>query len=374
MTFTNNIPIGIGTVPDPQESFFGSYGQVFRRVDIHNADGSIWKSDVPIIDGSVSVDMTRDERRSFSLTIDNEESEFRSDPAGFWYDKIIKVYRGAKSGEATQYYQLGEFMIDRISEPHFPFQVSVSGRDYTKKLKQAKFARATAFVSGYSLEQVIVGIASNAGITRFNFPDTAQTLQREFFFEAGLSRWEACKQLTDAYGFELFFDQTGVLVMRPFVDPTTAPVQFTFFTGTAGNLAGYELSTNDSRVFNHIVVKGQATNSIPIYASAENNEPSSPTRIAQMGRRTYVFDSKFVNTQTQGDQLAESLLKIMALESYELSLEALVAPWLEAGVAIQFIDPDPAPYAPTRFLLTDFNIPLSLGTMDANARRVTIVG
>jgi hypothetical protein len=373
--YANPIPPGLGTIPNADAAFFGETGRVYRRVDILNPDGSIWLADAPVLEGEISVDMGRDERRTFQMKLDNDGNLFRSDPDGFWYDKIVKIYRGVMSSDGTsQAYQLGEFVIDRISEPHFPREVTVTGRDYTKVMKLAKFARATAFTAGMPLEQVIGVIATNAGITKQNLPATGKILQRDFFFEAGLSRWEAAKQITDAYGYEMFFDQAGVIVIRPFVDPTTAPVQFTFFTGDGANLASYELSTNDTRVFNHVVVKGQASDSVPVYASVENNEVSSPTRIGRLGRRTYVYESKFVNTQTQADELGASLLSLMALESFELSMQALVAPWLEAGVAVQFIDPDPAPYAPVRFLLTDFSIPLALGTMEASARRVTIVG
>jgi hypothetical protein len=372
--YVNSIPIGIGAVTNPQESFFGATGRAARRVDIYNADGTIWFQDAPVMDGNVTVDMNRSERRMADFTFDNLDNTFRSDPAGFWYDKIIKVYRGVQDDDDnTQLYQLGEFMIDRIRCPNFPHVSYVNCRDYTKKLQKAKFSEATAFAIGASLDQVVTGILVSGGVTRYNVPVTGIQLDREFYFESGTERWQAIVDLATSFGYEVFFDQGGTFVMRLFVDPTTAAVQFTFFTGQAGNLASYELSTDDTRIYNDVLVTGSASDILPVYGRAENNEPSSPTRIVRLGRRTYPYDSKFITTTPQAQALAISLLKIMALESYELELDALVAPWLEAGNAVQFVDPDPAPQAPNRFLLTNFTVPMKIGTMSASAKRVTIV-
>lgn len=373
---TITIPTGIGSVANPTEAFFGSSGSLIRQVDVFNADETPYYLDAPVIDGSIDVDMNRDERRTLELTFDNKDNLFRSDPNGFWYDKFLRVYRGVMDSTGVLKFMCGEFVIDRITSPHFPKVTKVVGRDRTKQLMVAKFPTATNFVIGNALESVINAIVTNAfGSTsiRRNLPTTGILLTRDFFFELGSSRWDAIKNLCENYGYEIFFDTNGVLTMRPFVDPTTAPVTFSFGTGLTGNLGTYELSTNDTRIYNDIIVTGSSGDTLPVSAQSENNEPSSPTRIARLGRRTYVYDSKVLTTAPACKTLADSLLKIMALESYELEVDSLVVPWLEAGVAVEFLDPDPAPSAPTRFLLTNFSIPLAPGFMSASARRVTIV-
>lgn len=371
---SNSIPTGLGTgITTAQDAFFGSAGQLYRRVDIHNADGTLWYSDAPVVEGSVSVSYDRAERRTFDLTLDNEDFIFRSDPAGFWYDKIIKIYRGAQVGNDTQYYQLGEFLIDTISSPNFPALTKIAGRDYAKMLMQTKFSEATGFVVGQSLDAIVRAIALNGGVTKVNVPTTGKSLTSDIFFDGGSPRWDAIAKLANDYGYELFFDAMGVLIMRPFVDPTTAPISYTFATGSSGNLGSYELKTNDTRIFNHVVVKGSGNSSLPVYGYAENTEPSSPTRIARIGRRTMVYDSKFISDSNSATALAVALLKIYALESYEISVGSLTAPWMEVGTAIRFNDPNPAPAAPDRFLLTDITIPLAPGLMTGTAKRITIV-
>lgn len=375
---SNIIPAGIGTATNAEDLFFGASGRVVSRVDIYNKDGSLFCADCPIVSGNVTIDYSRAERRSLELVLANSDGELKSDPNGFWYDKIIRAYRGVEDSSGNrQMYQLGEFYIDQISESNFPSSVSVSGRDSTKLLMNSKFPAATAFAAGQILENIIRSVVINGGVSNsnLNLPTTGTAIATQVLWDAGLSRWEAVKDLAESYGYEVFFDASGVFTMRLFVDPTTAPTQFTFDTGGQyGNLASYKKSTNDSRIYNHVVVKGGNNNAVPVFGSVENNEPSSPTRIDRLSRRTFVYESKLVTTVTQAQDLAASFLRIMALESYELELESLVAPWLDVGVAITFVDPDPAPSAPTRFLLTSLTVPLGVGaTMQASAKRVTII-
>lgn len=74
-----------------------------RRVEVYESDGTtLWNPDVDndpnfarLVDGTVSVDSSSAERRKLDLTLDNRDKLLRPNPnGGFWYDKIIKVYRG----------------------------------------------------------------------------------------------------------------------------------------------------------------------------------------------------------------------------------------------------------------------------------------
>lgn len=272
--------------------------------------------------------------------------------------------------------QIGEFMIDRIKEPHFPHEVQITGRDYTKKCMNSKYAHATQFEAGYSLESLIGTIAGAAGISKRLLPSTGVTVAKNFFFERGDSRWEAMKEIATSYGHELFFDAQGYLVMREFRDPaTTAPVVL-IHTGSEGQIASYEKSTTDSRIANHVIVTGESSDStIPnVYGEATNTDPTSPTNIDELGDRLYEYSSAFITTNTQAQDLADKWLAIRSLEEFELSFETLMLPWLEVGDILGWIDPRPAPDDPNTFLLSSLTLPLSLGPMSGLGRRVTIAG
>lgn len=358
-------------------AFTESTTQVTRRIEILNSDGTFWKTDAGLVGGSVSISNARKERRSFSITLDNADRSVDNYPGGFWYDKIIKLYRGVTGTNFSYEVQLGEFMIDNISQPHFPFQIEVAGRDRTKQLQLAKFGNSTTFTSGQAPETLIRNIALNGGITKFNLPgSTGKLVSKDLTYERGVERWEAVQQIADSFGYDLYFDAQGYLTMTPYVDPTTTQLVWTFLTGPdSGNLVAFKKDSADSQIYNTVVVSGAASDVVvPVTYTATNTTPTSPTRIAALGPRVYTFTSPLITTVGDATALANSFLKIHALEQFELNFESIVYPWLDVNSIVQFVDPLPIAGQPDRFLLTDLTIPLGLSSMSGVGKRVTIVG
>jgi hypothetical protein len=391
-TFRTRVNIsGQGTpwTPPPMSAAYPTTDEVFpailaagtrwtRRLEVFEADGeTIYIDTNALLDGSVSVDGSRDERRTIECTLDNTDGEFDNFPGGFWYDKVIKMYRGVLLPDGRSWeYQIGEFISDDISSQNFPHTVGVKGRDYTKKLLLSKFPAPTMFVQGTSIERVIRDVATNGGISKFQLPVTGKTLGKDFLFDKGTTRWKCISDICSAYGYEIFFDPRGYLVMREFLDPVASAVAFTFQTGpSVGNIARFSKKTNDSRIYNHVVVTGASSDSAapPVWAEAINTEPSSPTNTTLLGDRVYEFASPFITTKDQAQDTADKFLKIHALEQFEITIDSLVFPWLEANTITRFVDPDPNPTDPDRFLLTSFGIPVKLGSMSSSASRVTLV-
>jgi hypothetical protein len=269
--------------------------------------------------------------------------------------------------------QTGEFCIDRIDEANFPNRLKVTGRDYAKRMMLSKFERATMFHAGTDIEDLIQDIAANAGIFKLRLPKLNLVLPDDATFPSGTTRWKACQDIAESVGLEIFFDAFGYLVLRLFLDPTLGPLAMNFLTGESGNLASYQKSSNDSMIANHVTVTGDEA--LLVWAESLNTEPSSPTRIAKIGDRLKEIKNPLIKTNFAAQQLADSWLKIAALEEYNLDFSSFVYPWLEASEIISFTDPakDPGDF-PTRFLLSNFTIPMGLGAMPANGRRITLVG
>jgi hypothetical protein len=72
--------------------------RVIRRLEIYEADGAtLWmpsEKTPRLVSGDVTVDYDRDERRAVDCVLDNQDGILKHDPNGFWYDKILKMYRG----------------------------------------------------------------------------------------------------------------------------------------------------------------------------------------------------------------------------------------------------------------------------------------
>lgn len=271
--------------------------------------------------------------------------------------------------------QLGEFMIDNISESSRPLLTKITGRDYTKKCLLSKLKTTMQFDPETPISDFVIALAANAGITKFNVPQTQETIGTGMVFDRTTERWKAMTGATEANNFELYFDNFGFLSMRPYLDPVSSPYSTLFQTGAEGNLVDWNRSTNDSRLYNHIIVTGDSGEEgvLPFFGEAVNEEPSSPTRVSRIGDRSYFYTSSFFTSDQQCQDLALRWLKEKALESYEISWSAINYPWLEVGEIVEFLDPRRYDYEPTRFLLDTLTIPMALGPMSATAKRVTYV-
>ena len=85
--------------PEVLDAILAPSTTITRRISIFESDGETpfaptQGTDLRLVDGGVGVDSGRDERRVLEVTLDNSDGVLNHDPNGFWYDKIIKAYRG----------------------------------------------------------------------------------------------------------------------------------------------------------------------------------------------------------------------------------------------------------------------------------------
>lgn len=272
--------------------------------------------------------------------------------------------------------QVGEFVIDNINEDNFPYQVKVTGRDYTKRCLGSKITRATAWEAGSNGRNIIEAVAANSGIRKMKLPAVVWALPVRLDYAAGTPRWQIMKEIANAFNHDIYFNAQGYLTVTPFQDPVLSPVVARFATGNPdGNLVRYTRSVSDSELYNHIVITSEATNedSLPFFGEALNTEPDSPTRISKIGDRPFFWSSAALTSDAACRELADSWLKIYALESYDLSFESIPYPWIDVGDIVEIVEPDKLASDPIRFLLSSVTIPLDLGPMSGSARRLTVV-
>lgn len=365
---------------------------VTRRIAFFESDGiTPWRereTSRQAIEGTVSVDGSRDERRTISIKILNLNGVFDNKPDGFWYDKIIKAYRGMRYwSEGTQEYKyfeykLGEFMIDTISRDANSPVVEVNGRDYTKKLLLDQFDEPTSFNEGSNVDELIKTIAINGGIKKFKLNTGTVNINAIIAFEAETSRWEAIKKICDPFNIEVFFNNEGQLESRLFKDVSNA-ADSGFHLNVGGvksvprNAISSSGESSDGNVFNAVRVyataeQGSVTGA-RFVAVRENNDPESPTSIQRIGRRPTTYSSDLFTSQQQVDQYADNFLTNSLLQDYSLSFESVTYPWLEANDVIQVYEEAPSGF-PTRYLLSEFSLPIGLGPMSGSGKRITRVG
>lgn len=358
--------------------------QVTRRVQILNPDGTVYYDSPKINAGSVTVDASRDERRMFDLEIEattGSDFRLRLGHGSLWYDKVFVLYRGIKTVTGSLEWPLGSFFADQIDDANFPYTIKITGRDHTKKLLLSKLNHALTFKKGQSVADLIRFEAAVAGIFNIILPWNDSELappilDTDYSWDADTTRWKIITDICTAFSLEVFFNAYNVMIVRPYRDPATTPSTITFATGPKiGNIATFTRSGNDSQLYNHVVVSGGSTNTIPVWAEAQITDPNSPAHADKIGdRQMDTITSALITTTAQAQTLANSLLKIAALESYSANIGALVIPWLEAGDIATFLDPNPVnANDPVQFFMHDFTIPMTLAPMDVNLNRVELV-
>lgn len=351
--------------------------KVLSRVDIYEEDGiTEYLLDVGVIDGSISADYDRDERRSLDITMMDESGALEHDPGAFWYDKVLKVYRGVVDTTGADWFvQTGEFMVDGIATSHTDSHVmKVSGRDYAKKLINSKFLYSTLYPSTDSLEDAVEDIAFAAGVDSFDLPVTGIVLDVDVVFERETTRWDAIKRICLANGYEAYFKPNGELTISEFVDVSSPTVEYTFDVGTTGVMTSYDKKASDARVRNIVVVSGESTEIIPVTAVASNNVIGSPTGVEQIGERPEFITSPIITTEIQAQTLADKILSVSALEEYSVSFGSLVLPWLDVGVVVAIPPASTlSSFYGSNYLLSTLTFPIGLGEMSGSGKRIALL-
>lgn len=378
-----------GGITPPQEvldAYLASTSRVVCRLEIYDPDGKTPWSGISftksrLVDGTVSVDYGRDERRTLDCTLDNTDGKLNYSSTGnaFWYDKVLKIYRGIELDDGSVWeIQLGEFFIDKIADQNSAGTISISGRDPTKKCLLDKFEANSEFSSAfYSAEILIKTLAIRAGIDPGKISVTSTTAYTDsYIFDPDKSMWECMTQVALDAQLDIYFDNFGVLQIGQFSDPTLSPPVFTFKTGRTkdASLVTYSRGTNDQSLFNSITVRGESSdgNKTPVWAVAQNTNPASPTSIARLGRRSTTYTSANVTTTEQAQEIANNFLVIASLEEFELSWTSLCFDWMTVGEIVEVFTDHDMPGSPTRYLLSSLSIPLKLGAMSGTGKRMTI--
>ena len=376
------------------EAVFGSAPtKVIRYVEILEQDlTTVYraKETLGFIDGSVSGDYQRTERKAFQLTLDNSDGDLVIKPGELWYDKYIRIYYGFRYfntdiHEYEEWYRaIGTFMIDELDYGTYPRSIVMTGRDRTKKLLQSKFRYSTSFDEGEAMEDVVQAIALAGGIPldqmSIPFP-TNVFLQEDMLFEAGSTRWDALVAVTVPNMWEVRFQGDGTFSLEETKDFNTFESIEEISTGWLGTLEQPEEEKNvikirkkrrDTRLYNVVVVVGESANGVGVTAVAENNDPSSPTSTQEIGERVYHYKSPNITTVAQAQAFADQLLTVMGLEEYEADLETLVLPWIEEADLITFHHEEHISGEPTGFILMTYQIPLQLQSMKLGLRRIIL--
>lgn len=328
-----------------------------------------------VIDGSVTIDRSRAVRRTCNLTIANPDGVWTpSEPGDFFYwNSPIRIERGIYLGDGIEWVTLGEFLIDTPTIDRSPNSATlqVQGQDRLKKAATSKFASPTTYAAASTVAAAIADLAADSGMgtDRQRLDDGGKTFGKDRVFDEQDDRLSAMTAIADAFALELFIDGDGVLVLRPVVAFALLPVAWSFTDDDDAVHLGITKGLSDQRLYNQVVVTGEAADQSPVKGTASDDNPSSPTYIGgPFGVRTLFYASAMIDTAPKAAAVAARMLPEHALIEEAISLPIVVNPALEAGDKIEVIEP--VSKTNDFYLIDSITIPLGAGSSTIQTKKV----
>ncbi len=180
--------------------------------------------------------------------------------------------------------------------------------------------------------------------------------------------------LAHDHALELYPDAAGVLVLRPTIALADSPVVWTFARGADAIMLGLTKRLSDAQLFNHVVVVGESAGVGPFRGEARDLNPASPTYNPLDGsgpigdRLAPVYRSALITSTFQAQQVAEAMLREVALVEEQVSVPSAPHPALEAGDVVAITERLSA--TADRYLLDTVTQPVGAGAMQITAKRL----
>jgi hypothetical protein len=363
---------------------------VVSQVDLYSPEGVPLVYDLPISEGSVTVDGSSQVRRTCDITVADPKYYKLVTP----YGSQLFIKRGIKyiSG-AIEWVPLGYFRIESVHET-WPFNgLSVVGADRAKVLVDNPFTHDDQVSDTRTVLEEIARLAAegfrlygenywggyNPQLTDFDptnallhQPYTPTDKFPDLYWVLGDSRIDAINNLALSAGVEFYFLPGGGPAVRKVPTINNTPV----WTITSGNPDGIIIQADREltreETYNVVIVNSSDQSSIdPLLFIAEDLDPTSPTYVGIHGRIIYVYPTIVDSDRAQ--TVANTLLAQTKQLIRQISLTTVCNPALGEGDVITAVLPDGTSI---NVLVDGFTIPLgSESAMPLNCRSsVPILG
>lgn len=308
------------------------------RCDLYRS-GTLVEKDIPIIDGSVTVDISSDVRRQARLTFDplpqNLVNQFNI------YDSEFALYWGMvwPSGE-VEWCPLGVFRADSVTQAIEPGVIEMACPDRTQFVADYRFLTPQDSIKGNTIASEIVRLVHDA-VPGAEIVDNSGAIDKVGPQTWERDRWPTIRDLGESIGCDVMFDAAGRLNIRPF-PAITNPAVWSIDAGETGVLISGSRVLSRERTYNAVVAYGETVDGAPpIIGIAYDNDPTSPTYWdGPYGKKPRFFFSSFFTTSAQCLRAAQSYLDKARALNRQVTIECAPNPALAGGDVITVAYPD----------------------------------
>lgn len=336
--------------------------------------GSVIATGIPIADGSVTLDRGSQVRRSLSMTVaDVSYLPWNpTDPLAVYGQQMV-LKRGIKLNGSVEYVPLGTFRIDEPAGDTLFGPVTLTGKSSETVIQDDPFLAPTStrgmggcfdVIAAFIHQTLPSATVVNATAGSRNPTCAIAT------WDVQSDRWDAVTQVATAMQAEVYVDALDRFVVADIPNVLSSSVVWNVAEGEGGTLYSAARQMSRSAVYNAVVASGENTStaSAPVSAMAKDVDPTSPTRWGgPFGKVTKFFSSALLQTVTDCQAVANSMLFDATAPNVQLSVTASPNPALEPGDCLRLV------YSRRKelYLAQSLTIPL---TADSGSASLTLRG
>lgn len=362
----------------PWAQILGNPHRITVTVQIEDGNGALLSYGLGLVSGDVTIDRSAQHRRSCRLElapyggsgIVNSESGLTADQIQALKDSLLpakagdpvtpygnqlRVWYGVEVTGGNPYYyapsifdtQLGVFKIASVdvTDDETP-RLSLTAFDLSRPISRNKLTQPYLVQPGTNWGDAIIALCKD------RYPQlrwsaahsVSQSTSTLVVVDPQQDPWAVATQWATAVGQEVYFDNTGTLVIRPEPDPATSPVSWVYAdAGSDRNatILSVGKSLSDEPGYNGVVLTSEsATLPTPLRSEAWDLNPSSPTySLGPYGKVPKFVSSPYVATQAQADTAAQVELTRSIGGTEQIQLAAIPNPAHEAGDVVRVVRP-----------------------------------
>lgn len=330
------------------------------RFFVLNSDETV-KYEIPqediVLGGSYSENYQSGQRRTLSLTLNNESGNYTPSVNGFWLGTKISFEVGMalpEDNDTIVWFSKGIYVMTNANPSHSADNKNVS-MEFADKFNVLEGASGVLPESyeipvGTEIEIILQDIlAYNKGdgdcldpkpmIYHSSFK--GKTTQTTISESAGATWGSIVLKLAEMLSAEAFYNTEGNLTLVPKVEVTQdgdKPVIFDFFEDE-GDFQNNDLSFDMSSIINRVIVIGSNVNGSTCRATAVNDDPSSPLCYQRIGYRTAspVNDSN-ITSEILAQERADYELRKQIIAKTSISNTVLFNPLLSVNNIVTITD------------------------------------
>jgi hypothetical protein len=208
------------------------------------------------------------------------------------------------------------------------YEITLTGQDRSAWISRLAWQGPYEVTSGTNLatalynavNSIVPGLTYNLCTTAYTMPDTIWGLN---ITTGNNDPWADFITAAGVGGYDFFFDQQGVVTMRPTVNPNTQTVSASFIEGANCTLTEVGSLIDETLEYNGVIVQSTPPGATaPLVGSAWITNPASPVYyLGPWGQVPYIIKTTTATTTAQCNAMAAAQLQLIyrAMDTIDFS-------------------------------------------------------